>query len=205
MEKRKVRIYISILCFVKTSACWEVVTPHSLYTWLTTDHVTLLSKKLVDWLRYASITQGGGASSGGFFTGPRLRQVGNLHYTVILQVFSCFSQLFVLCVRFPSADACSWAGWYSVWRLLHCAVCGPRLHWRPVDECLFLFHAAPLASHLPLCLHWQHHSWHWYDLLAVRYQNILSTHAREAHYFMSKPQTRNIRVVVQTMKAVIPL
>ena len=39
------------------------------------DHVTLLSKKLVDWLRYASITQGGGASSGGFFTGPRSRQV----------------------------------------------------------------------------------------------------------------------------------
>ncbi|KAF1379230.1 hypothetical protein PFLUV_G00173910 [Perca fluviatilis] len=41
---------------------------------LTADHVTLLSKKLVDWLRYASITQGGGASSGGFFTGPRSRQ-----------------------------------------------------------------------------------------------------------------------------------
>ncbi|XP_054463765.1 AP-5 complex subunit zeta-1 isoform X2 [Anoplopoma fimbria] len=41
---------------------------------LTEDHVTLLSKKLVDWLRYASITQGGNASSGGFFTGPRSRQ-----------------------------------------------------------------------------------------------------------------------------------
>uniref|UniRef100_A0A1A8D6F4 Adaptor-related protein complex 5, zeta 1 subunit n=1 Tax=Nothobranchius kadleci TaxID=1051664 RepID=A0A1A8D6F4_NOTKA len=41
---------------------------------LTEDHVTLLSKKLVDWLRYASIVQGGGASSGGFFTGPRSRQ-----------------------------------------------------------------------------------------------------------------------------------
>uniref|UniRef100_A0A8D0CW30 Adaptor related protein complex 5 subunit zeta 1 n=1 Tax=Sander lucioperca TaxID=283035 RepID=A0A8D0CW30_SANLU len=41
---------------------------------LTDDHVTLLNKKLVDWLRYASITQGGGASSGGFFTGPRSRQ-----------------------------------------------------------------------------------------------------------------------------------
>uniref|UniRef100_A0A8C3G039 Adaptor related protein complex 5 subunit zeta 1 n=1 Tax=Cyclopterus lumpus TaxID=8103 RepID=A0A8C3G039_CYCLU len=39
-----------------------------------TDHVTLLSKKLVDWLRYASITQGGGVPSGGFFTGPRSRQ-----------------------------------------------------------------------------------------------------------------------------------
>lgn len=41
--------------------------------------MTLLSKKLVDWLRYASITQGGGASSGGFFTGPRSRQVQNFH------------------------------------------------------------------------------------------------------------------------------
>ncbi|XP_056262602.1 AP-5 complex subunit zeta-1 isoform X2 [Pseudoliparis swirei] len=41
---------------------------------LTEDHVTLLSKKLVDWLRYASINQGGGVPSGGFFTGPRSRQ-----------------------------------------------------------------------------------------------------------------------------------
>lgn len=39
------------------------------------DHVILLSKKFVDWLRYASITQGGGATSGGFFAGPRSRQV----------------------------------------------------------------------------------------------------------------------------------
>uniref|UniRef100_A0AAQ5ZTP0 Adaptor related protein complex 5 subunit zeta 1 n=1 Tax=Amphiprion ocellaris TaxID=80972 RepID=A0AAQ5ZTP0_AMPOC len=41
---------------------------------LTEDHITLLSKRLVDWLRYASIVQGGGASSGRFFTGPRSRQ-----------------------------------------------------------------------------------------------------------------------------------
>ncbi|XP_053708169.1 AP-5 complex subunit zeta-1 isoform X1 [Synchiropus splendidus] len=41
---------------------------------LSEDHVTLLCKKLVDWLRYASITQGGGASTGGFFTGSRSRQ-----------------------------------------------------------------------------------------------------------------------------------
>ncbi|XP_061568517.1 AP-5 complex subunit zeta-1 isoform X2 [Cololabis saira] len=41
---------------------------------LTEDHLTLLSKKLVDWLRYASIVQGSGASSGGFFTGARSRQ-----------------------------------------------------------------------------------------------------------------------------------
>ncbi|XP_029914643.1 AP-5 complex subunit zeta-1 isoform X2 [Myripristis murdjan] len=43
---------------------------------LTEDHVTLVSKKLVDWLRYASTQQGGGTSSGGFFTGPRSRQPG---------------------------------------------------------------------------------------------------------------------------------
>ncbi|XP_076020718.1 AP-5 complex subunit zeta-1 isoform X2 [Genypterus blacodes] len=43
---------------------------------LTEDHITLLSKKLVDWLRYASTMQGGGASTGGFFTGPRSRQPG---------------------------------------------------------------------------------------------------------------------------------
>ncbi|XP_034046756.1 AP-5 complex subunit zeta-1 isoform X2 [Thalassophryne amazonica] len=43
---------------------------------LTEDHVILLSKKFVDWLRYASTTQGGGASSGGFFAGPRSRQPG---------------------------------------------------------------------------------------------------------------------------------
>uniref|UniRef100_A0A3B5MVW0 AP-5 complex subunit zeta-1 N-terminal TPR domain-containing protein n=1 Tax=Xiphophorus couchianus TaxID=32473 RepID=A0A3B5MVW0_9TELE len=38
------------------------------------EHVTILNKKFVDWLRYASILQGGGASLGGFFTGPRSRQ-----------------------------------------------------------------------------------------------------------------------------------
>uniref|UniRef100_A0A669BJY7 Adaptor related protein complex 5 subunit zeta 1 n=1 Tax=Oreochromis niloticus TaxID=8128 RepID=A0A669BJY7_ORENI len=40
-----------------------------------THHIILqLSKKLVDWLRYASVMQGVGTSSGGFFTGPRSRQ-----------------------------------------------------------------------------------------------------------------------------------
>lgn len=43
---------------------------------LTEDHVTLLSKKMVDWLRYASVQQGAVVSSGGFFTGPRSRQPG---------------------------------------------------------------------------------------------------------------------------------
>ncbi|XP_038123258.1 AP-5 complex subunit zeta-1 isoform X1 [Cyprinodon tularosa] len=41
---------------------------------LTEEHVTILSQRIIDWLRYASIVQGGGASSGGFFTGPRSRQ-----------------------------------------------------------------------------------------------------------------------------------
>ncbi|KAK7939429.1 hypothetical protein WMY93_002755 [Mugilogobius chulae] len=39
---------------------------------LAEEHVTILSKKLVDWLRYASITQA--ASPGGFFSGNRSRQ-----------------------------------------------------------------------------------------------------------------------------------
>ncbi|XP_063759285.1 AP-5 complex subunit zeta-1 isoform X2 [Eleginops maclovinus] len=62
---------------------------------LTEDHVTLLSKKLVDWLRYASILQGGGTSSGGFFTGPRSRQpvpIAELDGTVSGDFFT------VLCV-----------------------------------------------------------------------------------------------------------
>ncbi|XP_072299872.1 AP-5 complex subunit zeta-1 isoform X2 [Eucyclogobius newberryi] len=39
---------------------------------LTEEHVTILSKKIVDWLRYASITQA--VSPGGFFSGSRSRQ-----------------------------------------------------------------------------------------------------------------------------------
>uniref|UniRef100_A0A7N6BY51 Adaptor related protein complex 5 subunit zeta 1 n=1 Tax=Anabas testudineus TaxID=64144 RepID=A0A7N6BY51_ANATE len=92
-------IYISILCFVKTSAY----------------HVTLLSKKLVDWLRYASITQGGGASSGGFFTGPRLRQpmpVAELDGTVSGDFFT------VLCVGQGFTED-QWMNVYSFSMLRH--------------------------------------------------------------------------------------
>ncbi|XP_051994450.1 AP-5 complex subunit zeta-1-like isoform X2 [Xyrauchen texanus] len=41
---------------------------------LTDDQLNLVSRKLVDWLRYASVQQGTSMSSGGFFSGPRTRQ-----------------------------------------------------------------------------------------------------------------------------------
>uniref|UniRef100_A0AAY4BWL1 AP-5 complex subunit zeta-1 n=1 Tax=Denticeps clupeoides TaxID=299321 RepID=A0AAY4BWL1_9TELE len=40
------------------------------------DQINLVNRKLVDWLRYASVHQGASLSSGGFFTGPRSRQPG---------------------------------------------------------------------------------------------------------------------------------
>ncbi|XP_042360654.1 AP-5 complex subunit zeta-1 isoform X2 [Plectropomus leopardus] len=82
---------------------------------LTEDHVTLLSKKLVDWLRYASITQGGGASSGGFFTGPRSRQpvpIAELDGTVSSDFFT------VLCVGQGFTED-QWMNVYSFSMLRH--------------------------------------------------------------------------------------
>ncbi|XP_034534598.1 AP-5 complex subunit zeta-1 isoform X2 [Notolabrus celidotus] len=82
---------------------------------LTEDHVTLLSKKFVDWLRYASITQGGGASSGGFFTGPRTRQpvpIAELDGAVSGDFFT------VLCVGQGFTDD-QWMNVYSFSLLRH--------------------------------------------------------------------------------------
>ncbi|KAG7239441.1 hypothetical protein INR49_028912, partial [Caranx melampygus] len=82
---------------------------------LTEDQLTLLSKKLVDWLRYASITQGGGASSGGFFTGPRSRQpvpIAELDGTVSGDFFT------VLCVGQGFTED-QWMNVYSFSMLRH--------------------------------------------------------------------------------------
>ncbi|XP_075888420.1 AP-5 complex subunit zeta-1 [Nelusetta ayraudi] len=82
---------------------------------LTEDHVILLSKKFVDWLRYASITQGGGATSGGFFAGPRSRQpavVAELDGTVSGDFFT------VLCVGQGFTDD-QWMNVYSFSILRH--------------------------------------------------------------------------------------
>ncbi|XP_007498495.2 AP-5 complex subunit zeta-1 isoform X2 [Monodelphis domestica] len=40
------------------------------------DQINLLNKRLIDWLRYASIQQGVAQISGGFFSNPRARQPG---------------------------------------------------------------------------------------------------------------------------------
>ncbi|XP_041863698.1 AP-5 complex subunit zeta-1 isoform X2 [Melanotaenia boesemani] len=82
---------------------------------LTEDHVTLLSKKLVDWLRYASIMQGGGASTGGFFTGSRSRQpvpIAELDGTTSGDFFT------VLCVGLGFTED-QWMNVYSFSMLRH--------------------------------------------------------------------------------------
>lgn len=143
-----------------------------------------MSKKLVDWLRYASITQGGGAPSGGFFTGTRSRQVINPHSYAMLSTLEayvnsgefidislCFLLSLFWCFLLAGTD--SRAGRDGLRGFLHCAVCGTELHWGPVDERLLLLHASPLAHHLPLCFQWQHNSWHWYDLPTNKKRNLL--------------------------------
>uniref|UniRef100_A0A8C2KGA6 AP-5 complex subunit zeta-1-like n=1 Tax=Cyprinus carpio TaxID=7962 RepID=A0A8C2KGA6_CYPCA len=57
--------------------------------------VNLVSRKLVDWLRYASMQQGASMSSGGFFSGPRTRQPAPLTEVDGVVVGNFFT---VLCV-----------------------------------------------------------------------------------------------------------
>ncbi|XP_066545030.1 AP-5 complex subunit zeta-1 isoform X2 [Amia ocellicauda] len=76
---------------------------------LTEDHINLVSRKLVDWLRYASIQQGVSMSSGGFFTGPRTRQPGpitEVDGTVAADFFT------VLCVGHSYTDD-QWMNLYA--------------------------------------------------------------------------------------------
>ncbi|XP_051905946.1 AP-5 complex subunit zeta-1 isoform X3 [Hippocampus zosterae] len=82
---------------------------------LTEDNIIILSKKLIDWLRYASTTQGGGASSGGFFTGSRSRQplpIAELDGTVSGDFFT------VLCVGQGFTED-QWMNVYSFSMLRH--------------------------------------------------------------------------------------
>ncbi|XP_067088922.1 AP-5 complex subunit zeta-1 isoform X2 [Osmerus mordax] len=83
---------------------------------LTEDHVTLLSKKMVDWLRYATAQQGTVVSSGGFFTGPRSRQPGpiaELDGSVSGDFFT------VLCVSQAFSED-QWMNVHSFSMLRHC-------------------------------------------------------------------------------------
>lgn len=43
------------------------------------DQTNVVNKRMVDWLRYASVQQGVAQPSGGFFSTPRARQVRTWH------------------------------------------------------------------------------------------------------------------------------
>ncbi|KAL0992492.1 hypothetical protein UPYG_G00094000 [Umbra pygmaea] len=81
---------------------------------LSEDHVIVLSKKLVDWLRYASVQQGV-SSSGGFFSSPRIRQLGTV---AELDGSVCGDFFTVLCVS-PSFSEDQWMNLYSFSLLRH--------------------------------------------------------------------------------------
>uniref|UniRef100_A0A3P8PGI3 Adaptor related protein complex 5 subunit zeta 1 n=1 Tax=Astatotilapia calliptera TaxID=8154 RepID=A0A3P8PGI3_ASTCA len=83
---------------------------------LSEDQMTLVSKKLVDWLRYASVMQGVGTSSGGFFTGPRSRQVIKLNWILDGSVSGDFFT--VLCVGQGFTED-QWMNVYSFSMLRH--------------------------------------------------------------------------------------
>uniref|UniRef100_A0A6Q2YW72 Adaptor related protein complex 5 subunit zeta 1 n=1 Tax=Esox lucius TaxID=8010 RepID=A0A6Q2YW72_ESOLU len=78
------------------------------------DHVIFLSKKLVEWLRYASLQQGM-SSSGGFFASPRIRQPGTV---AELDGCVCGDFFTVLCVS-PSFSEDQWMNLYSFSLLRH--------------------------------------------------------------------------------------
>lgn len=111
-----------------------------------------------------------------------------------MSIFTSLTYIFVY-VCFLSASTHSRAGRYGVGGFLHCAVCGSGFHRRPVDERLFLFHASPLASLLPLHFQWQQHRWHWYELLTpvccllMLERSIISWHSY-------KSQRRNVSLKV---------
>lgn len=81
------------------------------------------------------------------------RWVGATYFHFPLPRQAPFFCLLCACTR-PSATTHHWAGRDSVRGFLHCPVRGPGLHRGPVDECLLLLHASPLATHLSLCFQW---------------------------------------------------
>lgn len=125
---------------------------------LNPDQVNLVSRKLVDWLRYACMQQGASMSSGGFFSGPRTRQVGHVAFlrlpvpapssNMLQWYYWVMWYLSELIAVSPSASSTDGGGWGGNGWLLHCAVCGSELHWGPVDEYVLFLYDQELAAHL---------------------------------------------------------
>lgn len=75
MIKSVISAIIICLVFETVAFIWKKKSDGVIMNVLITDQVNLVSRKLAEWLRYASIHQGASMSSGVFFISPRSRQV----------------------------------------------------------------------------------------------------------------------------------